>query len=89
MIVVRVELHSAISHRVTELGRMVIANDGEGTYKKGNYWGKALRGRNKRIEGPELLTTPAIREGEVKNYARQTQHVWNLVAKMLSDMGYK
>jgi hypothetical protein len=37
MLVVRVELHSAVTGKVTELGRMIVANDGTGDV------GKALR----------------------------------------------
>lgn len=37
MIVVRIELHSEITGKVSELGRLHISNDGEGTDERGNY----------------------------------------------------
>jgi hypothetical protein len=42
VIVVKVELHSAITGEVTEIGRMLIANTG-GTKKRGDYTAKVLR----------------------------------------------
>lgn len=44
MLVVKVELHphgDSTPENVTELARMIIANDGTGTPKLGNYWGRA------------------------------------------------
>ena len=37
MIVVKIELHSAISKEVTLLGEILISNDGTGTEHQGNY----------------------------------------------------
>ena len=39
MIVVKVELHSAVTGQVSVIGSMVIANDGSGTSDIGNYEG--------------------------------------------------
>ncbi len=100
MLVVRVELWSAVTGEKTEIARAVIANDGTGDADKGNYWALALRGRDKdaldrsmaagvraAIDG---LESPAInRRGEVKGYPRLDLHVFNLVARCLSAMGYK
>lgn len=88
MIIVRVELLSAITGKSTELARMTICNDGTGDARKGNYDGKALRGRERYDYGDFLNAVP-IRAGRVEKYARTTQHVWNLVSKMLQSMGYK
>lgn len=92
MLVVRVELHSAITGKISEIARMIIANDGTGHGSSGNYWGRAAKGV---IEGDTMIP-PAImhdsrklRHAEVKEYARKSLHVWNLVSRMLSAMGYK
>lgn len=47
MIIIRVELWSAITHKTTELARMAIANDGTGNHNLGNYKGMSFRGRSK------------------------------------------
>lgn len=84
MIVVRVELHSAIDGRVSELARMEICNDGTGTDRRCHYDGRTLIGR----------CTAALDQGRVLKRARVTDwprhdwHVWNLVRTMLDKMGY-
>lgn len=92
MIVVKVELWSAITHERTELARMVIANDG-GTRTRGDYKVAALRGRDTLTLGRNTLAwvtdgSGATHTGEVKNHARLSEHVWNLVAKALAAMEY-
>ena len=84
MIVVRVELHSAITGATTELARMEIANTGRGTALRGDYTGRTLKGRN----SAALDRGTVSHEGEVLNYPRQQLHVWNLVSRMLSAMRY-
>ena len=85
MIVVRVELHSAITGKVSELARMVLCNDGSGSASKGNYYGHTYRGRStEQLDKREIQ-----RRGQVVEYPRQNIHVWNLVARMLTAMGYK
>lgn len=83
MIVVKVELHSAITGQVTELARMVIDNIG-GTRTKGDYRCRAYR------KGSPLhpLKRNIIREGQVDGHRRLAEPVWNLVAKALGKMGY-
>ena len=87
MIVIRVELDSAIHpSRDIELARMEIAN--EGTHPKkthGNYIARTLRGRGK--VGLDQRRTQ--RHTEVKDFPREAEHVWNLVARALKQMGYK
>ena len=86
MLVIRVELHSAVTHKVTELARAVIFNRGDvASPRRGNYTGKAFRGRSKEQLGLQVVQ----RTGEVLNYPRLDLHVWNLVARMLTAMGYK
>ena len=84
MIVVRVELHSAITGKTTELARMIIANDGAGTAKHGNYKGVTLCGRNTEALDRRVVNKSAT----VTGYPRQALHVWNLVRRMLVGMGY-
>lgn len=86
MIVIRVELDSAIHpSRDIELARMEIAN--EGTHPKkthGNYIARTLRGRGKE----KLDCRVTQRHTEIKNFPREAEHIWNLVAKALKGMGY-
>ena len=84
MIVVRIELHSAITGEVSEISRVVIYNKGNGSKTRGNYGcnsyrkGSPLRPLNKNI----------VRKGEVENHARLSEPVLNLVSKALRSMGY-
>jgi hypothetical protein len=84
MIVVRVELHSAITGQVTELARMHICNRGDGTTTVGNYKVSTLRGRHRAALDKGVVH----RAGEVLGHARLKLHVWNLVARALLAMGY-
>lgn len=83
MIVVRVELHSAITGRVTELARAHIFNVG-GTQQLGDYGVRTFRGRC-----TEALDRGVIQRcGKVDNHPRLALHVWHLVVKALIGMGY-
>jgi len=92
VIVVKVELHPhGDVTQMTEIARMIIANDGTGTPVRGNYWGRTAKGI---IKGDNMIA-PAImhasrkmRCGAVRDYPRVQKHVWNLVARMLKNMGY-
>lgn len=84
MIVIRVELHSANTGKVSELGRMVIDNIG-GTRTRGDYRCRAYRKGSRLTDG---LERNVIRRGAVEGHARLAEPVWNLVAKALTAMGY-
>jgi hypothetical protein len=85
MIIVRVELLSAITGKTTELARMEICNEGDSPDpKRGNYSVRTLRGRS--TDALNERTTQ--RTGKVANYPRLAVHVWNLVARALKSMGY-
>ena len=84
MIVIRVELHSAITGKVKEIGRVVIDNIG-GTRTRGNYRCRAYRAGSRLTAG---LEKNVIRRGAVADHARLAEPVWNLVAKALEAMGY-
>lgn len=84
MIIVRVELHSAVTQQVTELARMMIANKGSGTLTHGDYSAVVYRGRSKQALDRQVEQ----KRGEIDHFPRQSLHVWNLVARALARMGY-
>ena len=90
MLVVKVELHSAITGRVSEIARMVIANTGTSEDpKRGDYTCYTLRGRNAEALNKAMVEgSPPVRSALVLNYPRLAVHVWNLVAAALSNMNY-
>lgn len=81
MIVVKGELHSAITGNVTELGRAIIANTG-GTLDRGDYTTKVAR---KGCTDNRTLWEKPLREGEVTNYPRLSYSVWRLVIRALKS----
>jgi hypothetical protein len=83
MIVVKVELHSAITGHVTEIARMMIANIG-GSRTRGNYSIEVCRGRDREALAKRIVQ----RRGGVQNYPRLAVHVWHLVARALQATGY-
>ena len=91
MIVVKVELHSAVTGKITEIARMWIANDGSNlSNNRGNYWAKTLRGRGfSALSKHKLNNYRANRTGFVNNYPRSRMHVWTLVSRCLNAMEYK
>lgn len=94
MIVVRVELWSAITGRKTELARLIIANEGTSENpRRGDYTAAALRGRDAETLQANTVAwvmnrKGAAHTGEVKNHARLQEHVWVLVTKALKACGY-
>lgn len=84
MIVVRVELHSAKTGRISELARMTVCNEG-GSETRGTYRVQTYRGRSR-----DALDRRAIaRTGWVVDYPRLSLHVWNLVMRALASVGYR
>lgn len=81
MLVVRVELHSAITGKVTEIGRTYIYNVG-GTTEVGEYEVKVAKEENF-DEGLRATLDDPMREGEVKDYPRLDYNVWRLVSRAL------
>lgn len=90
MIVVKVELHSAITGIVTTLGELVIANDATGTHRKGNYRAVAVKkGRSRSLALSVSHGSPdVIRKTEIKDYSRLSRPIWDLVALALKGMNY-
>lgn len=76
MIIVKVELHSARTGHVTELGRMHISNVGEGSETRGDYYVEVMR---------RGTTDKAQRLGHVSDYPRKAYSVWELVRRALAS----
>jgi hypothetical protein len=92
MIVVRVELWSAITGKRSEIARAVIHNVG-GTNTRGNYEFLSMRGRDAEALEANMRAvlkgkTKPVHQGGVNGHARLKEHVFNLVAKGLAAAGY-
>jgi len=89
MIVIKVELWSAITGQKKELARMIVDNVG-GTDARGNYRARTLIGRSSAALDSAMMQRPmkTAREGHVADYPRQRLHIWNLVQRALAGMGY-
>ena len=77
MIIVTVELHSAITQKKTLLGTCRIANDGGGSATLGNYDAVFSGGKG----GPG-------KTGRVERYPRKAVAIWNLVRRACEAAGY-
>lgn len=79
MIVVKIELHSAVTGRMSEIGRLLIMNTGTGSRRAGNYLVQVLRkGSPGRVQ----------RSGRVESHPRLSASVWMLVRKALEATGF-
>lgn len=86
MIVVKVELHSYNTGKVTELGRMHISSDGGlASDEVGNYDVKLGR----KGQDDEAIYQKPQRTGRVEGHRRLALSVWVLVAKALASVGFK
>lgn len=83
MIVVKVELHSAVTGKVTEIGRTIIANVG-GTLERGEYDVSVARKPmpGKPFSNRDTRDKP-MRRGQVHDYPRLSYNVWRLVIRAL------
>lgn len=81
MLVLKLELHSARTGEVKEIGRTIIANAGSGTSKRGDYTVKVGK-KSKEFSNTKVWRKP-LRTGEVKNYPRLSHNVWRLVIRSL------
>lgn len=84
MLVIKVELHSARTNKVTELGRMLISNDG--THSFSSRWGSydVKLGRRGDTSSMGVYENP-LRVGRVENHARKAYSVWRLVQRALEE----
>lgn len=86
MLVLKLELHSAITGKVTEIGRTIIANDGTGNRDVGNYICKVARKqKDGTVYDNRRIWKSPLRVGSVKNHKRNQQNVWRLVLKALAS----
>jgi hypothetical protein len=77
MIVVKVELHSALTGKVSEIGRMHIFNVASGTRTRRDYGVKVFRrGTLDRVQ----------KTGEIKAHPSLSASVWTLVRKALQSV---
>lgn len=84
MLIVEVKLYSAVTGKVTVLGRCAITNIG-GTQELGDYYVRTYR-KGSKLESLDKLVP--VRQSYVNNHRRRKEHVWKLVRKALSAMGY-
>lgn len=85
MIVVRIELHSAVTGKVKEIGVMRLGNVG-GDANRGDYEVRVQRRAERDLPGRAEFETwdePTTRTGEVKNYPRLSYNVWRLILRAL------
>lgn len=84
MIVVRIELHSARTGKVSELGRLFITNDATGDARTGNYDVTLARKGATKVPQPLNPKGPKpARTGRVEGYPRLSYNVWRLITKAL------
>lgn len=90
MIVVRIELHSAATGVVTEIGRMLIGNVG-GDFARRDYEVRVLRRKVRRLDTPNAVrqrewdSAKVTRIGEVKAFPSPAYNIWRLVARALAS----
>lgn len=87
MIVVKVELWSAIDGSRKELARMMIDNRSGGGATR-DYNARTYRGRSEAALHKAMIEDTTTRRGKVLGHAAEKLHIWNLVAKALVNMGY-
>lgn len=87
MLVIRVELWSAVTGVKTEIARMMIHNRG-GTRTRGDYGVEVYRGRDEATLHKAMVGGKPFKEGLVTSHPRLSEHVWNLVGKALRSTGY-
>lgn len=87
MIVVKIELHSARTGYIEEIGRMHIPNitgKGEGRYhKRADYRVQVFRRRSKDAR------LSVLREGYVRDYPRLSYPVWQLLSRAIEAVFIK
>lgn len=88
MIVVRVELHSAITGKTTELARMHICNEG-GDNRHGDYGIYVARGRDQAALDTSVSNRSWVHTGKITGWPRLSAHIWNLVLAGLLSAGYR
>lgn len=89
MLVVKIELWSAVTGKVEEIGRMYIGNDGTARGKRGNYDVKVTRKGSEKSTGWKTFrgwkNVKATRTGRVEDYPRSSYNVWRLITRALKS----
>jgi len=92
MLVVRVELWSAVTGEKTEIARLDISNMGPTPWQSNSqvcdYRVRTYRGRDKETLDDAHKRQVVTRGGYVRKYHRMKDHVWNLVSLSLQSAGY-
>jgi hypothetical protein len=85
MLVVKIELHGAMTGCVREIGRMYIVNDGASLDpKRGDYHAAICRRGTTDVPTPINSAGPKpTRTGVVLNYPRTSYNVWRLISRTL------
>jgi hypothetical protein len=83
MIVVKIELHSAVTKRVRHLYTLIISNDGTGTADRGNYDVKL--GGSGQTDLRAIFTKPT-RTARVTDYPRKSYHVRELMRRAFEGL---
>jgi len=82
VIIITVELWSAVTHKKHVLGQAIIANDGtETSAKLGSYDVKVAR-KSDVGDFPKIWRSP-LRQGRVEKYPRLSYNIWRLVSRAL------
>jgi hypothetical protein len=74
MIHVQIHLLSAVNGKKTLIGEAVIANDGTGTVRNGNYKAKFASKRSGKVWA----------EAAIQNFPRLSRNVWFLLHRLLT-----
>lgn len=82
MLVVTVELHSAITTVKTVLARTIIHNVGTSANRKKADYAVAV-GHKRNAENLQAVLSSPVREGKVEDYPRLSYNVWRLVIRAL------
>ena len=85
MLIVTVELESAVTGKTTLLGKALIYNDGTGTQTRGNY---DIRVGRRGQGDPYVIYNRPARSGHVTGHPRLRASVWSLITKALQAARY-
>lgn len=77
MLVIKIELHSAITGRVKKIGEMKLWNTGKGCLRRGDYRGEIVLGKQRKTLSPL---------GHVGDFPRKSLGAFELLRRMLNDM---
>lgn len=82
MLVLKLELHDAVSGKISTIASAIIFNNGTGDAERGNY--NVHVARKNRFSLEDIARSP-LRKGRVDNYPRLSYNVWRLVIRALKS----